>query len=321
MPNLINIGKALNAIAKMDKRQIGDLPGLPGQPATAIIPGVGPATIGGNSDIQRIAAEYVQARGIEQPINSQYAKIDPEFSEYVARQFGEMKHDPSDPRVKASYDALIDQTNEQYEALLSNGYKPRFMGPDDPYDASPYMALDDLYNNKELSVFPTTPDSYGSDNTFDSAANPMLGISDFKIDGQPALYNDLFRFVHDAMGHGPKGAGFRGMGEENAFREHSSIFTPEALRALAAETRGQNSWMNYGPHGDVNRTASLEDSTFAQQKAGIMSNLATYGRTPLSEQRAVRSDDPGRHGSLRNSLAGALSPDGNTVNAVHHSKH
>jgi hypothetical protein len=42
---------------------------------------------------------------------------------------------------------------------------------------------------------------------------------------------------------------------------------------------------------------------------------------PTNDQRAARSDDPGRYGSLRNSLAGALSPDGNTVNAVHHSKH
>ena len=42
---------------------------------------------------------------------------------------------------------------------------------------------------------------------------------------------------------------------------------------------------------------------------------------PLSDERAIRADDQGRHGSTRNSLAGALSSDENTVNTVHHSKH
>jgi hypothetical protein len=32
--------------------------------------------------------------------------------------------------------------------------------------------------------------------------NPLLGESGYNIGGQPALNNDIFRFVHDAMGHG-----------------------------------------------------------------------------------------------------------------------
>ena len=31
------------------------------------------------------------------------------------------------------------------------------------------------------------------------------------------------------------------------------------MGAITSETRGQNSWLNYGPYGETNRTASVED--------------------------------------------------------------
>lgn len=36
------------------------------------------------------------------------------------------------------------------------------------------------------------------------------------------------------------------------------------------ETRGQNSWVNYGPHGEANRTASSGTTVFADQKTGLL---------------------------------------------------
>jgi hypothetical protein len=39
---------------------------------------------------------------------------------------------------------------------------------------------------------------------------------------------------------------------------------------MTAETRGQNSWVNYGPHGENNRKASAADTTYAPQKIGLM---------------------------------------------------
>ena len=38
---------------------------------------------------------------------------------------------------------------------------------------------------------------------------------------------------------------------------------------MTMETRGQNSWVNYGPHGDSNKTASGEDTIYADQKINI----------------------------------------------------
>ena len=118
---------------------------------------------------------------------------------------------------------------------------------------------------------------FGSDETVSSTENPMLADTGLtwpygSLDGEPkrVLANDLFRAVHDAFGHGIEGAGFRYDGEENAWQAHIRLFTGSARAAITTETRGQNSWLNFGPYGPQNRTASVEDTVFAEQKTGLM---------------------------------------------------
>jgi hypothetical protein len=78
-------------------------------------------------------------------------------------------------------------------------------------------------------------------------------------------------------------------GEENAWVAHSQLFTGPALKALTSETRGQNSWLNFGPHGEHNRTASLEDTIFADQKTGVMPSFTwTEGAPPSSRKNKSR---------------------------------
>jgi hypothetical protein len=88
--------------------------------------------------------------------------------------------------------------------------------------------------------------------------------------------NDVFRAIHDYYGHAKEGLGFRADGEENAWRAHASMFSPLARMAMTSETRGQNSWLNYGPHGEHNRKARTEDTIFAPQKIGVMSHLSHH---------------------------------------------
>ena len=76
--------------------------------------------------------------------------------------------------------------------------------------------------------------------------------------------------VHDAFGHGLEGAGFRARGEENAWQSHVKLFTGSAIGAITSETRGQNSWLNYGKYGEQNKTAKVEDTVFGEQKTGLM---------------------------------------------------
>jgi hypothetical protein len=135
----------------------------------------------------------------------------------------------------------------------------------------------DLRENQTMAVYATEA-GYGSGaGDLDVADNPMLADTGLTWSyGTPdgpkkrVLANDLFRAVHDAFGHGLEGAGFRARGEENAWQAHVRLFTGDAVKAITSETRGQNSWLNYGPYGERNRNASLENTIFADQKTGLM---------------------------------------------------
>ena len=47
------------------------------------------------------------------------------------------------------------------------------------------------------------------------------------LDGKKLVFNDLFRAVHDALGHGKEGFQFGPRGELNAYLAHSRMFSPE----------------------------------------------------------------------------------------------
>jgi hypothetical protein len=285
---------------------IGDTP-LAGAPSLPRIPERGPVRIGPNPEIAAAAQDYSQRSGIpSQPI-VRYVSVDEPRATQVAREYDLMRHDPQNPEVKRSYDAMIQETLGQYESLLARGIEPYFINDVDPYQNSPYEALIDLEQNKRLGIFPTRS-GFGSDANFDPRDNPLLGESGYNIGGQPALNNDIFRFVHDAMGHGRGGVGFRAMGEENAYQSHAGMYSPLARRALASETRGQNSFLNYGPNAEANRTASVADTIFADQKTGLMPRYASESGLIINDDKRERFFDALRRGET--GLEGAITDDG-----------
>lgn len=224
-----------------------------------------------------VAERYAAANGIEYKRQAEYVPVNQELATRIAQAYAEMEHKPNDPTVKAAYRDLIDQTRAQYEALVADGYEFTFFdGETDPYEGRPFRAMKDLRFNKRMAVYGTY-DGYGTEGITrgDLEDNPMLEDTGLQWEDQngemrPVMANDLFRAVHDAFGHGLEGAGFRAQGEENAWQAHARLFTGPALGAITSETRGQNSWLNYGPYGETNRTASLEDTVFADQKTGLM---------------------------------------------------
>ena len=176
-----------------------------------------------------------------------------------------MMHDPQNPAVAEAYQNMMAQTMAQYEALIAAGYQFYFFDEtNDPYAGNPWNAMRDLRANQRMGVYATEA-GFGSGATAGAvdqnvADNPLLadtGLT-WMFNGQPkrVLANDLFRAVHDAFGHGLEGAGFRADGEENAWQAHVRLFTGSAIGALTSETRGQNSWLNFGPYGEKNRLAS-----------------------------------------------------------------
>ena len=235
---------------------------------------------GTDQRIVDLAKQYMADKGITYSPQKPYAAVDVKRAEKIAKEYAAMKHDPSDPKTKKAYEALAKETQDQYEQLLKAGYKFDFIRGADPY-GNPRNAINDLVMNKRMSVFPTES-GFGS-SAVDISGNPLLARSDLRIANDPSTtYNDLFRAVHDVFGHAKHGVGFRARGEENAFQSHARMYSPEALPAAASETRGQNSWVNFGPFGEQNRIASPANTIYADQKTGLMPAY-TYQEGLLSD--------------------------------------
>lgn len=242
----------------------GSLKGLPRQ--------VGGFNAAHYRKAEEVTRKYMADAGLPYNPPSQYVTVDPERAKRIASAFDAMKHDPQDPLVKDAYAALAAETIAQYKAVLDSGLVIEFIDfskTGDPYEGNPRKMTEDVINNNHMWVF-STREGFGSDAAFDPTDNPLLAETEFEISGQKALVNDLFRVVHDYFGHVKEGVGFRASGEENAWRAHMSMFSPLAGRALTTETRGQNSWVNFGPYAEHNKTASGADTHYADQKIGLL---------------------------------------------------
>lgn len=266
--------RLLEAAAEAERRAGAEKP-LEGLPRKAMKIGDEYFVPGPIAKVREVAADYMANRdtpSYHKP-PEKYHPLDEDHSRAVAKAFDEMKHDPDNPAVKASYNALIDETKAQYQAIEKTGLKiePIEPGMPDPYAANPRLAAKDVADNNHLWYFPTDA-GFGSNPGagIDMAKHPMMRPTGVKLGERELLANDLFRIVHDYFGHLKEGYGFRAAGEDNAWRSHASMYSDLARPAMTTETRGQNSWVNYGPHGDKNRTASAADTTYADQKVGLM---------------------------------------------------
>lgn len=232
--------------------------------------------------VAQAAEKYAQANGINYTRQSRYItedEFDTAFAERLARAYAEMVHAPNDPAVAEAYSDAIRQTRAQYDALIEAGVEFYFLDPDSEYASSPFNALRELRDSNRMGVFSTVQGFGAASGEIDATDNPMLadtGLSWKDANGNdvPVLANDMFRAVHDAFGHGLEGAGFRYVGEENAWQAHVRLYTGPAVAAVTNETRGQNSWVNFGPFGEANRTGTQKTTVYADQKTGLLPEWA-----------------------------------------------
>jgi len=249
------------------KRFIGKpLEGMP----TAVNVGGKLEQFGTDQRLVDIAKGYMADKGFVYEPLTKYAQIDVNRANKLAEGYQMMANNPNDPKVKKAYAALIEETMGQYEALRKKGYKFDFMPESGDIYGNPRNAINDVILNKKLSVFPTEQGFGGPSALEASQANPLLMRVGEKWNGKEVTANDIFRAVHDVFGHAKHGVGFRAVGEENAFQSHARMYSPKALPAATSETRGQNSWVNYGPFGEFNRTASPALTEYAEQKTGLL---------------------------------------------------
>jgi hypothetical protein len=275
-------------------------PSLEGLPSKPLKVGEFWYTPGPLAKAKDAADAYMRDAGLAYDPPKQFAKVDKERATRIAAEYDKMKHAPADPAVQASYEALANETLAQWQAIKKTGFKVEWIGEGqpDPYAVSPRMAAIDIIDNNHWWGFPTDA-GYGSGDEETETArstNPMLRMTDEVVGGRQLRINDVFRIVHDYFGHFKEGVGFRADGEENAWRQHAAMYSPLARGAMTSETRGQNSWVNYGPHGETNRTASSGDTVYAPQKIGLMPEWTWYeGSHDSAEKERRRAWDESKH--------------------------
>ena len=239
-----------------------------------------------------IADEYIAEKGLSTAPIQKITKLNTENSKRIAQEFDKMSPTPNDPQTKAAYNAMVKETLEQYEKILSKGYRVE-INNSEPYDSSADM-IADLRDNKRMKIF-STESGFGDEAITDTQRkeNPLLQETKYKdANGLPLLANDVFRFVHDFFGHAKFGNGFGAVGEENAWNIHARMYSPLARRAMTTETRGQNSWVNFSgvnaevfkkrdrarmlrQEGKIEEAKKLteevyEEMSFAEQKIGLL---------------------------------------------------
>jgi ribosomal protein S18 acetylase RimI-like enzyme len=208
-----------------------------------------------NEDVANVADEYTGRAGINYRAPGGYANVPEDAAQRLADWYQKAKHSPDDPAVKAAYEALANETKDQYKSIVDAGYEiEAWTGEGEPYKNSAEM-VKDVTDNKHLYFLKTEGNFEGA------KSNHMLkpsGVNDWTV-------NDLFRAVHDFFGHAKEGLQFGPKGEFNAWREHSAMFSDEAQGALAAETLAQNFWVNFGEQVR-GKNVALKDRPFAEQK-------------------------------------------------------
>jgi hypothetical protein len=291
---------ALVQLGRGIARRIGEGTGyksVPGKPATVEIPTIGRVETLPIPELEDAAARYMQSVGRPgEHVIGEYPEFDEDLARRLSRAYDEMKHDPSDPRVQRSYQALADETMAQLDAIKGGGLDIRFLKPgmEDPYARSPALGYADIVENNRLYTYPT---DFGFGSTDANAEllskfkHPMLTPIGRLGDKDNAVVNDAFRVVHDAFGHfGPGNPFFRHKGEERAWLNHAPMYSPDARPAAAVELRGQNSYLNFGPNAEHNAKASGADTIYADQKLGLMPE---WTWTEKSQKKPVQKAEGG----------------------------
>jgi hypothetical protein len=206
--------------------------------------------------IRDLANGYMAQRHLA-PTELAYEQVHEPTSRAIADWYDKATHSPNDPAVRSAYEAFKRETLAQWKYLQAHGFKfDPWEHEGQPYRNSAEMSAD-VRHNRHLYFY--TGGSFTPDNHMTERTGEL-------INGYPLTYNDVFRAVHDVFGHAHYGNKFGPRGEEHAYRAHSQMYTPEALPAMGTETRGQNSWVNFGPYGHL----PVTERPFAPQKNAVL---------------------------------------------------
>ena len=211
-----------------------------------------------DTTVQAEANQYAKQLGLK-PVVHDYVQVDQTRAGRIADLYDALPADDrKNPAVARAYTALASEVQAQWDFARQQGmeFLP-WTKAGQPYQTSAEMA-EDVKLNRRLYFFTG------------GEPHPFLGSPD----AQGLTLNDKFRAIHDYFGHAAGGYGFGPRGEENAWRAHSQMFSIEARRAMTTETRGQNSWVNFGRHNydaaGTYKNIPPAERPYAQQKVALL---------------------------------------------------
>jgi len=148
-----------------------------------------------NVDLHNELISFAGEQGLNYSLESDYVSVDISRAKNIADAFESMEHTPNDPEVKASYNAMANETKAQWNYLESIGYVMEpWSGEGQPYKDSKEM-VNDIIDNKHIYFF-TTEGGFGSSDDIEED-HPLLLDSGVEVNNTPLVFNDLFRAVHD----------------------------------------------------------------------------------------------------------------------------
>jgi len=188
--------------------------------------------------VERGAKAYMQSQGLQHRPSSAFQGIQADPNNIAAiglavrAQQGAPAH--ISPQLHASYKALTEGVNQQYEHMTRSKDKGGMglsveVSREDPY-SSMHAARADVVKNSRIKVLATETTAAGH-----QGQHPVWS----------AEMNDKFRAVHDVFGHLAIGRNTARHGEEAAAQHHAQMFPKQAHAALFSETRAQNSALIY----------------------------------------------------------------------------
>lgn len=173
----------------------------------------------------------------------------------AAKHYHKMESEMTEDLAE-SYSSLRDVLTAQYDALREIGIEFVFVSGE-PHSSSKTMFAE--IAQRCLTV----RKSLGDDYTDIDPEHPMA-VEVITIDGV-LLLNDVFRAVHDVLGHYAIRASIGQDGEALAWLHHRSLLPRITHQALWCETRGQNTWTNFW---DDHQSLPNRERPFAVQKFG-----------------------------------------------------
>ena len=157
--------------------------------------------------------------GYKKSVFAAYKKHHPELiKESGARNYDEL--------TKAAYNKLQDETKAQFSTIP---VKMQYHYGHLSYHNSTEMARD-IHGHGNMTVY-----RGGDEHDHLNDVDKKTGLNS----------NEMFRAIHDYYGHAIHNNPFGAKGEEIAWDSHHKMFSPLARLAMTAETRGQNSFVNY----------------------------------------------------------------------------